>query len=105
MWLKKWKKEETKYPTTAIETLKTCDSDIYPNIHLALSFICVLPVSVASSERAFSTLKRLKTWLRSTMRQERLVALALMHVHQDLDIDLESILTRFSKMKKRVLIL
>lgn len=43
-----------------------------------------LPVSVASSERSFSTLRRLKTWLRSTMAQKRLTHTALLHVHQDI---------------------
>lgn len=42
-----------------------------------------LPISAASSERTFSTLRRLKTWLRTTMTQKRLTHLALMHVHGD----------------------
>lgn len=40
-----------------------------------------LPVSVASSERTFSALRLLKTWVRSTMTQKRLTYLALMHAH------------------------
>ncbi|KAL2099388.1 hypothetical protein ACEWY4_005868 [Coilia grayii] len=50
------------------------------DIHLCL---CV-PVSVASSERSFSNLRRLKTWLRSTMTQKRLTHLSLMNVHCDI---------------------
>jgi len=42
------------------------------------------PVTSASAERFFSVLKRLKTFLRSTMGQERLSGLALMQVHQEL---------------------
>ena len=49
-------------------------------IELCLS----LPVSAASSERSFSALKRLKTWLRSTMTQKRLTHTSLMHVHQEI---------------------
>lgn len=36
-----------------------------------------LPISVASSERTFSTLRRLKTWLRSSMSQKSPVSLCL----------------------------
>ena len=42
-----------------------------------------LPILAASSERSFSALRRLKTWLRSSMTQERLTHVSLMHVHQN----------------------
>nr|CAI5858450.1 unnamed protein product [Callosobruchus analis] len=37
-----------------------------------------MPVSVASCERSFSKLKLIKTYLRSTMGQERLSGLAIL---------------------------
>ncbi len=43
----------------------------------------VVPVSSAESERSFSSLRRLKTWLRSTMTQTRLNSVAVCHVHKD----------------------
>ena len=43
----------------------------------------VVPTSVASSERSFSTLHRLKMWLRSTVSQKRLNHCALLHSHQE----------------------
>ena len=54
--------------------------DVEALLHLCLS----LPVSVASSERSFSALRRLKTWLRNTVTQRRLTHLALLHLHQDI---------------------
>uniref|UniRef100_A0A0L8FJP7 ISXO2-like transposase domain-containing protein n=1 Tax=Octopus bimaculoides TaxID=37653 RepID=A0A0L8FJP7_OCTBM len=39
-------------------------------------------VFVASSERTFSALRHLKTWLRTTMTQHRLTHCAIMHVHK-----------------------
>ncbi|CAL8325127.1 unnamed protein product [Arctogadus glacialis] len=50
--------------------------DVGNLLHLALS----LPISVASSERSFSALRRLKTWLRNTVVQRRLTHLALLHI-------------------------
>ena len=39
------------------------------------------------AERSFSGLRRIKTFLRSSMGIERLAGLALMHLHNDLIID------------------
>jgi hypothetical protein len=45
--------------------------------------LLVSPASSAEAERSFSALRRLKTWLRSTMIQQRLNSLAVCHVHQE----------------------
>ncbi|KAL3049947.1 hypothetical protein OYC64_012081 [Pagothenia borchgrevinki] len=59
-----------------------------------------LPISVASSERSFSTLRRLKTWLRSSMSQTRLTHLTLMHVHGDIveQMDIQDMMKSFISM-------
>ena len=43
----------------------------------------VLPATSATAERSFSALRRLKTWMRSTMSQGRLNGVAILHVHRD----------------------
>ena len=40
-----------------------------------------VPASSATSERSFSALRRLKTYLRATMSQKRLTHILLLHVH------------------------
>lgn len=45
----------------------------FPNIHELLCIIAALPITSCEAERAFSKLKMLKTALRSTMSDERLV--------------------------------
>ena len=42
-----------------------------------------VPVSTASAERSFSALRRLKTYLRSSMSQEKLNHVMVMHCHKD----------------------
>lgn len=101
LWKNKWSKFNGDMPDTAIDTLHLCESELYPRIYLALKILCVLPVSVATAERSFSSLKRLKTWLRSTMSQERLVGLALMHIHRDIEISPDSVLDRFASLRRR----
>lgn len=54
---------------TSIDVLAICDKNIFPNIHYLLKILCTLPVSTATPERTFSTLKRLKTYLRNSMGQ------------------------------------
>ena len=43
----------------------------------------VLPATDAPSERVFSSLKRIKTYLRNSMSQARLNHLMLMNIHKE----------------------
>ena len=62
-----------------------------------LKLIVVCPVTIADVERSFSSLRRLKTWLRSTMSQERLTHVALCSIHKERlkKIDIESCISKF----------
>jgi len=42
------------------------------------------PESSCAAERSFSSLRRLKNWLRSTMKQQRLNAVVVCHVNKDI---------------------
>ena len=48
-----------------------------------LKLILIMPDTNATSERSFSALRRLKTYLRSSMSQQRLNHLMLLHVHKE----------------------
>ena len=50
---------------------------------LAFQLLLVMPETNATSERSFSALRRIKTYLRSTMSQARLNHLMVLHYHQD----------------------
>nr|CAI5869883.1 unnamed protein product [Callosobruchus analis] len=47
-----------------------------------LDIICTTPMSTAECERCFSTLKRIKTLLRSTMTENLLNALAVLSIEK-----------------------
>lgn len=70
-----------------------------------LQIFLALPVTTATAERSFSTLRRLKDWLRTTMKEDRLVSLALMNVHRELTdgLSAEKIVDNFAKKKNRKL--
>jgi hypothetical protein len=56
----------------------------YSEVDKLVRILIVCPASSAEAERSFSALRRLKTWLRSTMTQTRLNSVAVCHVHHDL---------------------
>ncbi|XP_039475230.1 uncharacterized protein LOC120442587 [Oreochromis aureus] len=56
-------------------------AEIYPNMWVALRIFATLPVTVAAPERSFSKLKLIKTYLRSTMMQERLSGLSIISIN------------------------
>ena len=66
-----------------ILSLSPYERDLVSEVVISLKLIMVLPSTNAVSERSFSALKRLKTYLRSTMKQDRLNHLLLLHVHKD----------------------
>lgn len=76
---------------------------VFPNVEIALRIFVAMAVTVCSAERSFSTLKRLKTYLRSTMEQERLNALTILTIESDLttSLDFDNIINSFAAMKSR----
>jgi len=74
---------------TFIETLNNCNSALHPLIHTLLQIGATLPVSVATSERSFSCLRRLKTYLRNKTGEERLNGLMLLNLYRDVEVTCE----------------
>lgn len=106
VWLTKWKRmymngSRAMIPETALKVLEMCDIDMFPTIHNLVHILATLPVCVATAERSFSTLRRLKTWLRTRMVEDRLNGLALMHIHREIAIDINKVIDRFAKSKSR----
>jgi hypothetical protein len=70
--LKMWKLKLARLnekPSNVIDALRLCNSIIFPSIHMLLKILCTLPISTATLERMFSNLKRVKTYLRNTMKE------------------------------------
>ena len=73
--------EPENIPTTIAGALKVIDKMYFPNLFELLKLVATFPITSCECERSFSTLRRLKTWLRSSMETDRLAALALMNTH------------------------
>lgn len=102
LWCTKWSHVENKdRPKTIMAVLDSCDRLFYPNINYLIRVLATLPVSTAEVERSFSSLKRIKTYLRNSMENDRLTGLALLSVHYPVPITPDEVLDEMARMGKR----
>jgi len=98
MWKRFWEeKSQEERPHSFIESLNFCGAHIFPSVFTAIKIAACIPVTVVPVDRSFSTLKRLKTYRRNTMGEERLNGLALTNVHSGIKLDIGGVLDRMSK--------
>ena len=101
-WRTRWSiTPRDQMPTSLCETLDAVNPVLYPSIDTILCIMLTMPVTSATAERSFSVLRRLKTYVRSTMKNDRLSSLALMHIHRDFSVDLDKIMEKFVSAKTR----
>lgn len=67
-----------------MKSLSPAKKQLIAEVCTVLKLILVMPASNATSERSFSALRRVKTYLHSTMSQDRLNHLMILHVHKEL---------------------
>ena len=102
MWKCKWKLvEKSGLPDTPSKSIEHADESMFPNIHILLRLICTLPVTSSDGDRSISVLRRLKTYLRSTMGQDRMTGLALMQIKYGMELNLDEIINFFSGQHQR----
>jgi hypothetical protein len=73
-WTQIWRTQDKKsLPTNSLETLDYLEqhSLMFPSVSKLMIIFATLPVTTATAERSFSTLRRLKSYLRATMTEER----------------------------------
>lgn len=97
------RKRETQTITDTATVFNMLDPDMFPSLRALFQVALTIPVSSCSCERSFSALRRLHTWLRRTMGQDRLNDLAIMMIEKEnvAAISRDSIIDRFAKLKPR----
>ena len=73
----------------------------YSLTHSLLVIAVTLPVTTATAERTFSSLRLLKSYLRSTMSQSRLAGLTLLYLHRDIPITPDEVIDTFAHHSSR----
>ncbi|KAL7630341.1 UNVERIFIED_CONTAM: hypothetical protein RMT77_019511 [Armadillidium vulgare] len=79
----------------------------FPAVAQAIKVLLTLSPTTCTIERSFSTLRRVKKWLRSTISNERLNGLCLISVHREKVSRqkhqlIEDIKTNFGKGKRHI---
>ena len=70
---------------------------LFIQAEVLVRFLLLVPASSATAERSFSALRRIKTWLRSTMSQARLNHVSLLNIHSKIldTLDLNAVVADF----------
>jgi hypothetical protein len=107
MWQQKWKKNSTRRPTVEYHTILNALIPIKsfcPNLNCLFEVFAILPVTVATAERSFSTMKRIKTTVRNSIGDKRLSNLALIYIRRDIttNLSVEDIINIFCKDQRRI---
>ena len=82
---------------TYLRSLSSVQRDFFSQVLLLARLILLIPATNAVSERSFSTMRRIKSYLRSTMLQPRLNYLMILNIYKEQldDVDLSSIANEF----------
>jgi len=72
-----------------------------------LQIAITIPVSSATCERSFSTMRRIKNWLKSSMLQQRFTNLSLLNIEKDLlnQLKTETILNKYCMKPRKVMLI
>ena len=77
-------KKVTRIRTICDAMAQHVNKDLLSEVHLLLRLCLTFPITSSTSERSFSALRRLFTYLRSSMSENRLNQCFLLHVHKEL---------------------
>ena len=92
LWKRKWSEvEKEDCPASLAKAIKHCDKLKFPNVFTLIKIGGTLSVTSAECERSFSTMRRLRTWLRSTMKSDRLSSLAIMNIRRNVEVDYKEV--------------
>ncbi|KAL5234745.1 hypothetical protein ACI65C_002155 [Semiaphis heraclei] len=62
---------------------KVIEKHVYANFYKSLQVAISIPISSATRERSFSSTKRIKNWLRTSMLHDRFTNLAVLNIERD----------------------
>ena len=88
-------------PINVLNYIKRLES--FPNACITFRILLTIHVTVAATERSFSKLKLIKSYLRSTMSQKRLSRLTILLIEKEMLVELESkiLISNFASQKAR----
>lgn len=101
-------KDEGSETKNQISSYQKCIKvDTFPNLYVKLLNLALsIPISTASCERSFSTMRRINTYVRSTMSHNRFSSLAIINIERDISNcnNFNDILEIYSKENRRLIL-
>lgn len=101
LWFAKYCDSSNK-PSNAMQSIIDCNKNLFPNIFNLLKIFVTLPVATVTPERSFSTLKRLKNYLRNTVAEDRLNGLASLNIHWEIKVQEEEVIEEMKTQPRRL---
>lgn len=104
-----WYKVVSEIEISNVEDMLTA-AKFVPAIQRELLRSLSLPVTTATVERSFSTLRRIKTWLRSTMSESKISGLCMLSTHRQMIANneegfLNKVIDKFGQDERRLVFL
>jgi len=79
----------------------TTDNGVFPNIAVLLKIACTLSVGSCEAERSFSCFRRIKSFLRNNMGEDRVSWGITNDLNHEMEINLDIISSMFAQKNKR----
>ncbi|KAL4091985.1 hypothetical protein QTP88_026579 [Uroleucon formosanum] len=84
---------------------KNISPQVFPNLYKMIQIALTLPISSATCERSFSAMRKIKTWLRTSIHQKKFNEHSILYIEKDKTKALsnEAILNTFNKQCNRII--
>lgn len=76
--------------STTDDLINVIQQNIYPNLYKLIQVGLTIPISSATCERSFSAMRRIKTWLRTSMLQSRFNNVSILYIEKDMSKDINT---------------
>jgi len=87
------------------ETIKqNISKSVFPNLYKLLQVAISIPISLATCERSFSAMHKIKTWLRISMLQEKFNNSSILYIEKDININIENVIDVFADQNRFIVL-
>jgi len=86
------------------DLMNACNPSVYPYVFKLIQVAITIPISLETCERSFSSMHRIKNWLRTSMVQSRFTNLSSLYTERELTNGLknENIIDKFAKKSRKL---
>ncbi|KAF0723115.1 zinc finger MYM-type protein 1-like [Aphis craccivora] len=83
------------------------EKQTYPNLYKLFQVALSIPISSATCERSFSSMRRIKNWLRSSMAQDRFTFLSILNIERDITnkVNVDDIVNKFAEKDRKIMLI